>query len=46
MDVLDGLGGHTLTVPESAPGKERLVEGVEVGGGELLEGDRAKRGEY
>jgi hypothetical protein len=46
VDVLDGLGGHTLTVPESAPGKERLVEGVEVGGGELLEGDRAKRGEY
>jgi hypothetical protein len=46
VDVLDGLGGHTLTVPEPAPGKERLVEGVEVGGGELLEGDRAKRRKY
>jgi hypothetical protein len=46
MDVLDGLGGHAVTVPEPAPRKEPLIEGVEVGGGELLERDRAKRREH
>jgi hypothetical protein len=46
VHVLDGLGGHAVTVPEPAPGKERLVEGVEVGGGELLERDRTKRREH
>ena len=46
VDVLDRLGGHAVTVPEPAPGKERLVESVEVGGGELLERDRAKRRKY
>ena len=35
-----------MTVPEPAPGKERLVESVEVGGGELLERDRTKRRKY
>jgi hypothetical protein len=46
VNVLDGLGSHAVTVPEPAPGKERLVEGVEVGGGELLERDRTKRREH
>jgi hypothetical protein len=46
VDVLDRLGGHAVTVPEPAPGKERLVKSVEVGGGELLEPDRAKRREH
>jgi hypothetical protein len=46
VHVLDGLGGHAVAVPEPATGKERLVQGVEVGGGELLKRDRAKRRKY
>ena len=43
VDVLNGLGRHPLAIPEPAVGKQRLVEGVELGWGELLERDRAKR---
>jgi hypothetical protein len=42
MDVLDGLGRHPLAVPEPTVGEQRLIEGVELRGGELLERDRAK----
>jgi len=43
MDILDGLGGHAMTVPEPALGEKCLIQGIEVDGGELLERDRAKR---
>jgi hypothetical protein len=46
VDVLDGLGRHPVAVPEPAVGEQHLVEGVELGGGELLERDRTKRREY
>ena len=46
MDVLDGLGGHAVTVRSRPREEEHLVESVEVGGGELLERDRAKHRKY
>jgi hypothetical protein len=46
VDVLDGLGRHPMAVPEPAADEERLIEGVEVGRGELLERDRTECREY
>lgn len=45
VDVVDRLGRHALAVAEPALGEQRLVEGVELGGGEPLQWHCTERGD-